>query len=94
MRNFGEALTNVAIHSLLREPFRQLPQCQLNSAYASFRYRQSPNEKKQTNFCLHASMTQSLPVLFVLLVASLNLYLVLFVRRARVMINETQDFSF
>ena len=75
MRNFGEALTNVAIHSLLRESFRQLPQCQINLAYASFRYRQSPNEKKQTNFCLHASMTQSLPVLFALLVASLNLYI-------------------
>ena len=74
VRNSGEALTNVAIHALLREPFRQLPQCQLNSAYAPFRYRQSPNEKKQTNFCLHASMTQSLPVLFALLVASLNLY--------------------
>ena len=54
--------------------FFQLPQRQLNFAYASFRYRQSPNEKKQTNFCLHASMIQSLPVLFALLVASLNFY--------------------
>ena len=74
MRNSGEALTNVAIHALLREPFRQLPQRQLNSACAPFRYRQSPNEKKQEDLCLHASMTQGPSVLFALLVASLNLY--------------------
>ena len=81
VRNFGETLTNVAIHALLRGTFRQLPQCQLNSAYAPFRYRQSPNEKKQTNFCLHASMTQSLPVLFALLVASLNLYFIKLIKK-------------
>ena len=56
--------------SLSHVSFCQFSQSQLNFAYASFRYRQSPNEKKQTNFCLHASMTQRLPVLFALLVAS------------------------
>ena len=37
-----------------------------------------PNEKEQEALCLHAGMTQSLPVLFALLVVSLSLYYITF----------------